>query len=76
MTAEPTPTPFWLVWTPGGVRPPSFRHPTLQSATREADRLASENPGYKVYVVAPVSSTVACQHEREAFYNTDDQVPF
>lgn len=43
--------PFWLVWNPQGQRPPSFRHPTADSAVAEAGRLAESNPGRPFFVL-------------------------
>lgn len=42
---------FWLVWNPLGQRPPSFRHPTADSAVAEAGRLAELNPGQPFFVL-------------------------
>lgn len=70
------PTPFWLVWSPGGERPPRYRHPDLLSATIEADRLAAANPGQKFFVLAPICSALAEVITRERFCDPLDQVPF
>jgi hypothetical protein len=70
------PTPFWLVWSPGGERPPSYRHSTMRDATVEADRLALANPGSKFFVLAPVCSVTATSLQRESFCDPLDQVPF
>lgn len=70
------PAPFWLVWSPGGDRPPRFKHSSLRSASVEADRLAAANPGSKFYVLAPVCSTVAQLMVRETFCAPFDDVPF
>lgn len=45
--AMPTQTEsaFWLVWSPTGHKSPSFRHPSIESATKECDRLANAHPG-------------------------------
>ena len=70
------PTPFWLVWSPGGERPPRYRHLSLASAQLEADRLAREKSGQKFFVLQPVDSRVAEGLTRETFCPDDDQVPF
>lgn len=44
---------FFLVWNPA-ARAPQYRHPTLESARAEAERLASANPREKFYVLAPI----------------------
>lgn len=46
------PEKFWLVWCPTGLRPPSHRHDTEESAEREARRLAELNPGRQFFVLA------------------------
>lgn len=45
---------FWLVWSPTGVMPPSHRHPTQESADKEAVRLARERRGHEFYVLEAV----------------------
>lgn len=54
--AMPTQTEsaFWLVWSPAGHKSPSFRHPSVQSATTEAERLATAHPGQLFVVLEPV----------------------
>ncbi len=42
--------PFWLVWNPhGGV--PTYKHPSFDSARKEAERLAAENPDQSFFVL-------------------------
>lgn len=42
--------PFWLVWNPSnGV--PTFKHPTLESAKAEAERLAAMYPNQSFFVL-------------------------
>lgn len=45
---------FWIVWSPQGARPPSFRHITLAAATTEAKRLAEEHPGHEFFALEAV----------------------
>ena len=40
---------FWMVWNPHG-RSPTYRHESRESANKEAQRLARDNPG-QVFVV-------------------------
>ena len=49
---------FWFVWNPNG-NAPRYQHATLESAEKEADRLAS-NTSEEFYVLEAVS-----RHERE-----------
>lgn len=42
---------FWIVWSPGGTKPPSYRHDSMSSAIDEAKRLAGQNPGKEFYVL-------------------------
>jgi hypothetical protein len=46
---------FWIVWSPEGKTPPSYRHGTEQSALDEADRLAVLHRGISFYVLAATS---------------------
>lgn len=46
---------FFLVWSPGGLRPPSVRHPTVEAAEAEARRLAAQNPGQDFFVLGSLS---------------------
>lgn len=68
-------TPFWLVWSPSGARPPAHRHATEADAEREAERLADQNPGAEFYVVAPIYHVVAQRRLTERFL-VDDGIPF
>ena len=51
-----TESAFWLVWSPTGHKPPSFRHPSIQAATAEAERLATAHPGQLFVVLEPVAA--------------------
>ncbi|WP_255631107.1 hypothetical protein [Caballeronia sp. dw_19] len=51
-----TESAFWLVWSPTGHKSPSFRHPSIQSATTEAERLATAHPGQLFVVLEPVAA--------------------
>ncbi|MEM7213290.1 MAG: hypothetical protein AAF479_15625 [Pseudomonadota bacterium] len=44
---------FWMVWNPNG-RAPTYCHPTRDSANREAERLAEENPGQQFIILKAV----------------------
>jgi hypothetical protein len=43
---------FWIVWCPTGTKPPSYRHPTYESAVAEAERLARCSGTAEFYVMA------------------------
>jgi len=67
---------FWLVWCPTGATPPRFRHPTQESAEREAERLAATHPGKTFFVLEPRYS-VNCGPRRVSYVPLDhDEVPF
>lgn len=41
---------FWLLWSPEGDTPPSYRHPTEEAARTEAIRLANLFPSQQFFV--------------------------
>lgn len=47
---------FFLVWNPNGMGPPRFRHPTFDSAKKEAIRLGTENPGQTFHVMENIGA--------------------
>ena len=51
---KPAPTKFWLVWSPQGDRPPSYRHASYDDAKNEARRLAALHPGKEFFVLEAV----------------------
>lgn len=67
---------FWLVWCPSGPTPPSFQHSTELSASKEAERLAKENPGNRFYVL---EAQAFCEHtgfEWTVLESDPQDVPF
>ncbi len=46
---------FYLVWNEQGSCP-TYKHPSLEDAEREATRLAKQNPGCKFHVLESVST--------------------
>jgi hypothetical protein len=44
---------FWMVYTPQGTAP-TKQHSSIESATREAERLARANPGKEFYVLVAI----------------------
>jgi hypothetical protein len=72
-----TESAFWLVWSPTGHKPPSFRHPSIESATTEADRLATAHPGQTFIVLESVAARCIDTMVRTKFVGgTADQPPF
>lgn len=70
---------FFLVWCEGGD-PPTVRHETYASASREAQRLARCNPGLRFTVMVAVQG-FEVQDLREVRYlglndAIEDQIPF
>jgi hypothetical protein len=65
--------PFYLVWA-AGRGAPVVKHETQGKAEKEAERLASLNPGDDFYVLQPVMRLREVRVERE-HYETD-QIPF
>ena len=68
---------FWMVL---GSGEPTLRHPSRQSAKREAERLARANPGEEFVVLEAVATVAKCdlvwtQNDRDES-ETDDDVPF
>lgn len=59
--------PFWLVWNPAGHRPPTFRHPTPESAIVEAGRLAEANPGATFFILAATGFAIAEKPKAQHF---------
>lgn len=49
-----TPT-FWMCCR-SGSKGPKKRHATLAIATAEADRLATENPGSRIYILEAIGA--------------------
>lgn len=42
---------YWIVWSPSGSTPPKKKHPTYESAFKEAERLASHHAGQDFVVL-------------------------
>ena len=50
--------PFWMVYGMSQGAP-HFKHPSLEDAKREAERLAAENPGVLFCVLEVVGACIA-----------------
>ena len=66
--------PFWLVWNPNG-NAPTYRHPSIESATREAERLARGNTGHTFIVLESVAALVVDNIQRTDL-RAREQLPF
>ena len=60
---------FYLVWSPTGPHPPTYRHLDKGAARKEAERLAILNPGAEFYVLAAVA---VCTENRVAWRELED----
>lgn len=69
------PKPFFLVWSPSGSTPPTFKHQSRQSAVVEAERLARANRGQKFFVLATTDSRIVDDMVRSTF-TADPEIPF
>jgi hypothetical protein len=67
--------PFYLVWCENGGEPRQ-KHDTLQSAEREAERLAKVHPGMPFCVMLPVARFTERRVTVERFDVLDTDVPF
>lgn len=79
LAAMPTQTEsaFWLVWSPTGHKSPSFRHPSVQAATTEAERLAIAHPGQLFVVLEPIAARRVDSMVRTQYVGgLADQPPF
>ncbi len=64
--------PFWLVWNESG-HAPTFKHDSEESARREAERLARNNPGQQFHVLQVVGT---CQHKAVEWHEYEYEPPF
>lgn len=69
-------TPFWLVWSPKGERPPKYRHFTVGAATTEAERLARLHPGQTFVVLQSVAARTVDNMVRTVYGPNDSEIPF
>jgi hypothetical protein len=69
---------FWIVWSPQGARPPSFRHATFEAAYGESKRLALQAPGSEFFVLEALGVAKKVQVEFHAFDGCPeiDGIPF
>jgi hypothetical protein len=67
---------FFLVWSPQGMYPPKFRHPTRESATTEAERLARLHPNSQFFVLEAISESYENRPLTIDLYKHNDDIPF
>lgn len=69
---------FFLVWSPQGARPPTCRHPTMESAHAEAVRLAGASPGAEFFVLEAMGVARKVEVQWTAFEGCPDidGIPF
>jgi len=63
---------FWLVWSPTGTTPPSYRHLSELSAINEAERLARLNKGAEFYVLRATEMRQVDDMKRVILLKTHD----
>lgn len=66
---------FWLVWSPTGLRSPSFRHGSEESATAEAERLARQHTG-RLFVVLEAKSARRVDDMVRTTFVDESEIPF
>lgn len=71
-------TPFWIVWSPQGVRTPRFRHGTPEQALNECVRLAKEKPGNDFYAMEVIGHAIQPKLKVTTLHPSlnDDDIPF
>lgn len=66
---------FWMVWNPRR-NPPTCRHGTEGSATKEAERLAALYPGQRFYVLAAIKAREVNNMQRIELSEPESELPF
>jgi hypothetical protein len=67
---------FFLVWSPTGTRPPSFRWETRDGALNEAMRLAREAHGAEFFVLAATDHVKFNDVAVTRLLGNEDDIPF
>lgn len=68
-------TKFWVVWQPESGNPHK-RHDSLESASREAERLAECAPRHAFYVMEAVSVSRKVSVQTTVLRDFDETLPF
>lgn len=63
---------FWFVWNETGSVP-TFKHPTPESARREAEKLARMTPGQSFHVLQVIATA---RYQTVAWHEYGEFVPF
>jgi hypothetical protein len=63
---------FWIIWNPAANRP-TVMHETLDSAKKEAERLAKLNPGQRFVVLKSIEF---CEVHNPVKWTKTDDIPF
>ncbi|BAO88942.1 DUF2188 domain-containing protein [Caballeronia cordobensis] len=66
---------FWLVWSPTGHVPPSFRHESRENAIAEAERLARSRVGAEFFVLQATDLRLVDSMIRTSLVPLDE-IPF
>lgn len=66
---------FWMVWNPEGG-PPTYKHPTEQSAITEAERLAMNNPRATFVVLEATKARRVDMMQRIDLSEPIEDIPF
>jgi len=67
---------FWIVWSPGGERPPQCRHYSQADAVRKAERLARANPGQRFFALMAVTVSIVPTTMTRRFPLDSHDIPF
>lgn len=68
---------FWIVWSPQGSVPPTYKHKTQREAEIEAYRLANMHKGAEFYVLSAVACAVKpLDGVVVVSIQEDDEIPF
>lgn len=67
---------FWIIWSPTGSTPPSYRHELYQSAVQEAERLARASRGDEFYVMRAETMRKVNDMVSVDYVHPNDYVPF
>ena len=62
---------FWMVWNEGN-RAPTVKHPSVNAARAEAERLARLFPGQKFFLLTAFD----CCQKRDVLWESETELPF
>lgn len=68
-------TKFWVVWQPESGNP-QHRHESLESASREAERLAECAPRHAFYVMEAISVSRKVSVQTTVLRDFEETLPF